>query len=110
MLHANKLLGKHDIPTDFDGPTKSFPPRRRLLPVHTFEFDGMLWSSSHPNDMPLDQVPTIANKNYAANLPPEDLQSDGHHELVGCTASFDLPGHRGTPEALPKIFRRAQRQ
>jgi hypothetical protein len=103
MLHANELLGKYDIPTDFDGPTKSFPLRRRLLPAHTFKFDGMLWSSSHPNDMPLDQVPAITNKNCTANLPPEDLQSNGHQELVGCTALFDLPGHRGMPEALPKF-------
>ena len=63
----------------------------------------MLWSSSHPSDMPLDQVPMIANKNYTADLPPEDLKSDGHQELVGCTASFDQTGCRGTPEALPKF-------
>jgi hypothetical protein len=103
MLHANKLLGKYEVPTDFDGPTKSFPLQRRLPPASTFKFDGMLWSSSCLDDMPLDQVPTIANKNYAAKLPPEDLRSEGHQEPVGCTASFDHLGRRGTPAALPKF-------
>jgi hypothetical protein len=92
MLHANELLGKYDIPTDFDSQTKCI-----------FEFDGKLWSSSHPDEKPLDQVPPIATTHHSANLPPEDLQSNGHQELVGCTASFDHPGCRGTPEALPKF-------
>jgi hypothetical protein len=103
MLHANKLLGKYEVPTDFHGPTKSFPLQRRLPPESTFKLDGMLWSSSCPNDMPLNQVPTIANKNYAAKLPPEDLRSEGHQEPVGCAALFDHPGRRGTPEVLPKF-------
>jgi hypothetical protein len=102
MLHANELLGKYEVPTDFDDLKKSFPPQRRP-PPGTFEFDGMLWSSSCPDDTPLNQVPTIANKYYAAKLPPEVLGSKGHQEPVGCTASFDHLGRRGTPEALPKF-------
>jgi hypothetical protein len=43
MLHANKLLGKYKVPTDFHGPTKSFPLQRRLPPAITFKFNGMLW-------------------------------------------------------------------
>ena len=70
MMHANELLGKYKVPTNFDGPTRSSPLQRRILP-RTFKFDGMLWSSCH-DGMPLNQVPTTANT-YTPKMPPEDI-------------------------------------
>ncbi len=101
-MHADELLGKYTIPTNFDG-LRMLCPLWQCSPPGTFEFDGMLWSSSQPDEMPFDQVSPIASKSHAAKPPPTDLGCNGHQEPVSCMALFDHPGCRGVPEALPKF-------
>jgi hypothetical protein len=88
MQHANEILGKLQVPTDFrditqppHSPsdecnnldvTQTTPPKylqRNPLPK-SFKFDGMLWTTD--NNTPLNYKPT-ADDIALAKMPPKEL-------------------------------------